>query len=390
MNPKTSASLIAALIIPLFLTGVEARAQSSSVVATGLQAPSRVLCTSRGNILVAESGLGPNAGRVSIVDAAGVRRTLIDGLPAGIAPPDNAPSGPSGLALRGRTLYVTIGGGDATVAGTAPGSAVPNLNPSSPILSSVLAVKLGARVERATAGFTLTAADHAALKNGETLKLKNSSKDKITVRLVADFPDYVAEPRPDQPDNVRLSNPFGIAFDRDRLYVVDASLNRLVKVDARTGEVVVLTTFGPLANPLPFGPPTIDFVPDSVRLSRGSLLVTNLTGFPFPRGAAGVRRVDPTTGAEEPLVGGLSSAIDIVAVDGQGGASTLYVLEFSADMLATPAAPGRLLRFDSPTAEPTVISSELVTPTGLDRDPQTGDLFLTEFFTGRVIRITGA
>src|SRR5688572_33111030 len=52
-------------------------------------------------------------------------------------------------------------------------------------------------------------------------------------------------------------------------------------------------------NPLPFGPPFIDAVPDSISLRGNELLVTTLTGFPFPPGRAEVRKVNITTGANE-------------------------------------------------------------------------------------------
>ena len=122
------------------LTTASANAQVTSVFATGLQGPSKIVITPWGNLLVAESGGAPNTGRVSIVDQFGTRRTLIEGLPSGISAEGGGPSGPQGLDLRGRTLFVAIGEGDGTLAGPIPGTEVPNSNPSSPILSSVLAI----------------------------------------------------------------------------------------------------------------------------------------------------------------------------------------------------------------------------------------------------------
>jgi hypothetical protein len=67
------------------------------------------------------------------------------------------PSGPGGIYLQGRTLYILNGEGDATLAGPIPGTELPNPNPSSPILSSVLALHFSAEAEQSTTGFTLTA-----------------------------------------------------------------------------------------------------------------------------------------------------------------------------------------------------------------------------------------
>lgn len=61
-----------------------ASAQSVSVFAGVLKAPSKLVMTPRGNLLVAEGGDGPNKGRVSLVDRkTRARRTVLDGLPAG-------------------------------------------------------------------------------------------------------------------------------------------------------------------------------------------------------------------------------------------------------------------------------------------------------------------
>src|SRR6185295_12798087 len=76
----------------------------ASVVTSGLRAPTRIIFSTKGNLLVAESGTGNNNGRISMIDPdSGQRRTLIDGLPSALAAPNNDPAGPGGLAMRGRT-----------------------------------------------------------------------------------------------------------------------------------------------------------------------------------------------------------------------------------------------------------------------------------------------
>lgn len=86
----------------------------------GLLTPTKIVMTRGGNLLVSEGGNPPatfvaNHGRVSLVDRGGVRRTLIDRLPAGLDLDDGGSSGPSGLWLADRyTLYVAIGIGDVT------------------------------------------------------------------------------------------------------------------------------------------------------------------------------------------------------------------------------------------------------------------------------------
>ena len=245
MNIKRHSLFIMFTII-CALCSNEAGAQSTSVFSTGLKAPAKMVLTGRGNLLVAESGAGVNTGRLSLVDrTSGARRTILDGLPAG-ANLEGGTSGPSGLALRGNTLFVTIGQGDAVLRGPAQGSEMTNPNPSSPIFSSVLAITASPGVETSTEAFrALNSGDHANLKTGGQIILMNASGDTLTIRLVADFPDSVPNPRPDFADNVRVSNPFGVAVLGSFLYVVDASLNHVKTVGADSGTTSVLSNFAP-------------------------------------------------------------------------------------------------------------------------------------------------
>jgi hypothetical protein len=354
-----------------------------TVFASGLKAPTKSIVSPKGNLLVAEQGNGANTGRISIFDFNGNRRTLLDGLPSAIAPPEGAPSGPAGLAFRGRTLFVVIGQGDATMAGLVPGTEVPNPNPSSPFLSSVLSLRLSPQAEETTQGFTMTFADQLALQSQGFLKLADGLGNQLIVELLTNFPNFTAE----FPSAVvRPSNPFGIAIRGNTLYVVDAGQNKVYEVDADSGATRTLITFPRRANPLPFGPPVIDPVPNSIRVFGKSLLVSFLTGFPFPAGTAEVRRIRLANTADEPFIGGLSSAIDVLPGKNLSNQDIFYTLEFSTNMLAENT-PGRLSRFDQLGGSQSVRTTVLVSPTSLAQDPVSGDLFVTEIFTGRIMRV---
>lgn len=394
MNTKrrtmsAAARLAALTVLAVAGHGAWARAQTAAQVAAGLRAPTKLIWTEQGNLLVTEAGAGPNTGRVSVVEPrTGVRRTLLDGLPAGVNQAAGRPeqSGPSGLAMSGRTLYVTIGQGDAVLAGPAPGTERVNPSPASPLLSSVLALRFSSQVERTTNGFQLTPDQQQAVRGGAAVVLEDAAGARLTVELITDFPNFVAEPRPDFADNVRASNPFGVASDGRVLYVVDASLNRVHEVGAHGGGTATLTTFAKVQNPTPVGPPLIDAVPDSVRLYGDQLLVPLLTGFPFPAGKAEVRRVDLVTGENAPFIGGLTSAIDVLSVRLRRAAEDqFYVLQFSTNMLQN--RPGSLLLYDSPASAPATLDGGLTSPTSVARDPQTGDLYVAEIFRGRIVRV---
>lgn len=352
----------------------------------GLQSPGKLTQSNVGNLIVAETGTpAPNSGRVSIVGLDGVRRSLLEGLPSG----ENSIgdfSGTQGVFFVGRTLYVLNGEGNAVLPGPIPGTEVPNPNPNSPIMSSVLAVHFSAAVEKNTIGFVLTLADHQALKNGAKLNFNNGGGDKITVELVADFPDYVPAPLPFFPANVQHANPFGIVGIGNQLYVADGGRNAVFKVDTAAHSFSLLTAFPPLPNPLPFGPPVIDAVPAGIENHNGQLLVALFRGFPFIPGSADIVSVNPTNGAVTPFIDGLSSAIDVLPVKTKGKTSFL-TLELSTDFLA--GAPGRLQRFSTPAGPGTVISNCLIGPSDMVRDDKTGTLYITSIFTGRIIKITG-
>lgn len=386
-----------------------ASAQSTSVFATGLKAPTRIVLTGKGNLLVAESGAGVNTGRLSLIDRkTGAHRTILDGLPSG-ANLEGGTSGPSGLVLRGDTLYMTIGQGDAVIAGPAPGTEKPNPNSSSRLFSSVLSVRASAGVETSDAPFrTLTAADHFDIRDLGEMVLTNADGETLTIRLIYDFPDHVPNARPDFPDNVRVSNPFGVAVSGGVLYVNDASHNLVKRIAVASGQADTLTTFAPIARPSPVTPPGgpfVEAVPDSVRIFNDRLYVTLLTGFPFQSGLSEIRELDIISGDGGTFVGNLTSAIDVLPVE-TGAADKFFVLEFSTNLLASQ--PGRLRIYEpeindkvksvaqaagdevANNSVPQLIASPLISPTGMARDPRNGDLFITSIFTGMVVRVDGA
>ncbi len=387
-----SLTLVAATVL---LAGAEARAQCPvTVVTSGLQIPLGITQSNQGNLIVSETGtLFPNTGRISIVDLNGNRRTLLDGLPSGINDV-NEPSGPAGLFMRGRTLYVAIGVGDVGRAGPLPGTTVPNPNPpSSPIFSSVLAIHFSATVEKTTSGFALTLANQQALASGEKVALSNGGGDAITIKLVANFPDFTLNPLPFFADNIRLSNPFDLVVVDDQIYVTDGGQNSLRQVDIPTGAFSTLAGFpiipNPLFNPTPpppsVGGPFVEAVPTGVRYSEGHLFVTLFRGFPFPPGTSVVEQVDPITGSHTSFITGLKTAIDVLPIS-EGGDTDDLVLQHASGSGPFLTPPGLLLHFETPGGPPTIIANCLTRPTSMTLDEKTGTLYMTEL-AGRIVAI---
>jgi hypothetical protein len=383
-----SIALPAALAVFTSLTSLHVRSECSAVELTsGLLRPASIIQTSHGNLLIGESGtFTPNSGRISIIDLNGHRRTLVDGMPSGIADVGD-PAGPAGLFLRGRTLYVAISVGDIAVSGGAPGTALPNPNPpSSPLFSSILAIHFSASVEKFTEGMTLTPAHQQALAQGKKVTLSNGAWDKITIELIADFPNFIPAPLPTLPRNIQVSNPFDLVAVEDQLYVTDGGRNHLWQVDIPSGSTSVLAFFPDIPNPLfpAVGGPFSQAVPTGIRYADDRLFVALFRGVPFAPGTSTVEEIDLLTGAHAPFITGLKTAIDVLPIS--TGEETDYLVLQHASVGPFFGSPGLLLYFAASGGVPTVVADCLTKPTSMTLDEKTGTLYVTEL-AGRVVAI---
>jgi hypothetical protein len=369
----------------------------STAFVQGLKTPVKVIVTPGHHLLVSESGdVPPNFvshdGRVSIIDRSGSVRTLIGHLPSGLDLENASPSGPSALWLQGqRTLFIAFSPGDVQKR-NAMNQAVPNPNgPSSALFSSIWRVRFSESVDWLGGTFELNrTTDYATLADGKTVELTNDMGECAAIEVLADVRDIMRGG-----NLVDASNPFGLLVAGDSVYFPDAGYNSVAAVNRLSGRIKTITHFPPVPNTAPFGPPVSQAVPNSIRgLSRDRYaLVTLFSGFPFGRGASSVRLVDLSTGEQQPLISGLTMAIDALPLG--NWTNKLLVLEHaSAFVPPGPAgpggfvAPGRLLRFATPSSAPQVLVDTLVTPTSMDLDAESGDLFITEIRTGRIIKVS--
>lgn len=209
----------------------------------------------------------------------------------------------------------------------------------------------------------------------------------MVIQLIADFPDYAPEPRPNFPDNVRHSHPYGVVGRGRHLYIVDAGFNNVRKVDVRTGDDEILASFAPTPNPrLPVGPPVIENVPTSIRWDGHDLLVTLLSGAPFfLPGYSTIQQVDPRSGEITPLIDGLSAAIDVTPLGSRCREDGFLTLEFN---LSFPApGPGRLQYFPTADASPVILADCLTTSSSMIFDRKGDRLVITELATGRLVTL---
>ena len=381
------------VIVAATFTGGTAEAQCPAIeVTAGLDFPLGLAQTNDGNFVVSESGRRgvQHSGRLSIVDPSGNRVTLVDGLPSATNDVGD-PSGPAGVFMRGRTLYVAMGIGDNVLAGPAPRTQVVNPNPSSPIFSSILAIHFSAYTERITSGFSLTADDQAALARGEAVRLSNGGGDTITIELVTNLPDYVLNPPPNPTSTVRVaSNPFDLVAIADRIYVTDGGRNLVWEVDVPSGASSTLVEFPTVPNPAfpTIGGPVVEAVPTGISTRAGQLLVTLFRGFPFPAGTSSVEEIDPVTRSRTTFIDGLKAAIDVLTVRSETVEPSLdYLVLQHASSPVLFTAPGTLARIDGQTDEGVVIAGCLNRPTSMARDARTGAVYITELLTGRLVAV---
>jgi hypothetical protein len=315
------------LLLMLGLAPAATAKTSVEVVATGLDSPRHLAFGSRGDLFVAEAGRGGSGpcffggegpacmgatGAVTKIDRWGHQSRIADELASYANTPGNDNAiGPHGITVLGADqVYVTNGG------------------PTEPKDAS------GAPISRDT----LAAQNPVADLFGRLLLIKHHGK----IRKIADIWAFERDVNPDAAvGNPAIdSNPVDVLFDRGRFVVADAGGNAIDVVNHR-GRVSNLAVFANRLVPNPDGGPDIPMqaVPTSVVEGPDhQYYVSQLTGFPFPPGAANVYRVNPRTGAVTVFASGFTNIMDLAF--GKNG--TLYVLEIDHDGLLSGSSDGGL------------------------------------------------
>ena len=307
---------------------------SPKVVATGLNSP-RHLTWENGALYVVEAGkggsgpcfAGPEGGQVCYGASGSITRLkrhrqsrVVKGLPslADDGTGENA-IGASDVLINGRRYTVAIGLG-----------ADPSLRPTAPRNATKLAtVSIG----------------------------KFGDKGLKVVADIARFEDKV-NPAGDEKD----TNPVGLLQRRGRTFVVDAGGNSLLKL-GKHGKVRTTAIFPNTDVPFGGGTFSMDAVPTAAATGPdGAIYVSQLTGFPFPKGGASIWRVvaghDPVKYAT-----GLTNVTDLAfAKDG-----SLYAVQITNEGLAAPVDPnpGSVVRIPAGGGNPQPVIGNLTAPYGI-------------------------
>lgn len=145
------------------------------------------------------------------------------------------------------------------------------------------------------------------------------------------------------------SNPFSLVAVDGGLVATDAGGNDVLTIDAEGAIAVKAALPEGEWQPVPTGAAA---GPD------GTLLVGQLTGFPFPVGGANVFSIDEA-GLVDVFASGFTNLIDIAWHDG-----TLFALEFDSDSLLGPNATGSLFQIGADGTR-TLAYGGLINPSGL-------------------------
>ncbi len=190
------------------------------------------------------------------------------------------------------------------------------------------------------------------------------------------------------------SNPVGLLVENGRYVVADAGGNTVLGIGRRGGIRLLASFENRLVDAPPFlGLPPgtqipMQAVPTSVATKGddGAYYVSQLTGFPFPRGAANIYRIDPRSGRTTVYAAGLTNVTDL-AFRGR----TLYAVQLAADgLLNGPVGNVVAVRRGGQTpADHSVVAGGLAAPYGIAIRGR--DAYVTthsdEKNTGEVVRI---
>lgn len=330
--PATALALGVSTLAPA--TSAEAHGKpTTSVVATGLDNPRLLSFDSSGALYVAKSGRGGDGpcfdgpeGRACLGDSGAVtrvghhgQRRVITGLPSLAGEGGAQATGPSDVIVQRDRYTVSIGLGGTPATRT-------SLGDGAELLGTVVTGRFG--------GNPRVAADLATYEEREDPD--GAGSDSNTVALFAD------------------------GWGRGRVLAVDAGGNDVLRLSGR-GRVSTVAVLPPAVTTNPFtgAPMQSQSVPTSVvRGPDGALYVSELVGFPFPKGAARIWRIGHR-GVPSVWATGLTNVTDLAWYHG-----SLYAVQLTDNGLLSQSS-GSLVRVAAGSTSPEVVADGLTMPYGV-------------------------
>jgi len=181
--------------------------------------------------------------------------------------------------------------------------------------------------------------------------------------------DVAAHEASDPDGNGVDSNPYGLLALDDGFAVTDAGGNTLLHVDPMANAIITLSIFPTRTVEFPPGSGNMipmQAVPTGLTgYDTSSVLVGQLTGFPFPLGGANVYSAT-TTAPGDPQIAktGFTNILDVA----MGADGSIYVLEMATNSLLSGDPTGAVKRV-RPDGTITTLTTGLFLPTGMTIGP---------------------
>ena len=205
------------------------------------------------------------------------------------------------------------------------------------------------------------------------------------VHRIADLAGFEGQADPD--GQGADSNPTSVLNERHGFVAIDAGGNDLLRVGPR-GNISTIAVFPntPIADPPEGFPPAYQAVPTAVAKGPdGAYYVSELTGFPFPKGGADIYKVKPGR-APQVYASGLTNVTDLAF----GRDGSLYVVQISKNGLLSGDPAGELIKIARNGTRKSVASDGLVEPYGVAIGRH-GEIYVTNHSTsageGQVVRV---
>lgn len=341
------AATVAVCLLPMTVSAQQAGPSANvSVYATGLLSPRGLAFGPDGNLYVAEAGLGGTyntagltrasygpclpapsepgvlfggySGRISMVDAAGHRTTIIGNLPSAVAVGPNGPVGiigPADVKFFNGVMYGLLDAGCISGNRDVP-SGVMQIAP-----------------------------------DGTWNEYDLSSWEYTHPPANPDPADYNAD-----------GTWYSIAGDGTLIYAVNPNSGQIVSVNPLTAQIKQVVDISAIAGHV---------VPTSLVYSNGDLYVADLGTFPIKPGTEKVWQVNLSTGKVSVMASGLTM-VEGLAMDSTGA---LYALESSTVAGGPTPATGMVVKINSDGTLST-IASGLTFPTAMTFGPD-GNLYVS-------------
>lgn len=314
------------------------------------------------------------------------------------APGATPVAGPGGSPLAigiGATGQVTMVAPDGTQSVLADGLPSFSLNPVETIGPAGIDVVNG-QVLLAIGGPAAGAAFTEPVPNEASVVSIDPATGEVT--LVADVGAYE---RTNNPDGFAIdSNLYGIGVaDDGTIYVNDAGANATYRIPPGGEPELLVVHAGlpmpegmeapPGGNPSRGGANELDPVPTDIEFGAdGTVLVGNLSGGPFPPGAAKVVSV-----AQDGSVSDIATGLTMVVGLSAGPDGQLYATQISTDFLGEMPAPGNVVRLLADGTQEVVVDG-LILPNGIAFDSDGNLLVVVNSVsiggpTGQVLRCDG-